>query len=266
MVFAAFKAMEMSHVFIALDAPGPTFRHEAMPQYKAQRPEVPEDLKVQWPMMKAMLDEFKIPYMELKGYEADDIIGTLAVKANATDEYERVMMVTNDMDFFQLIEGDIIVKTMDKFFRDSKEYDREGVMKKVGVYPEQIVDYKGLRGDTADNIPGVKGIGEKTATALLGEYGHLEKVYENLESLRPGVKKKLEDDVDNAYHSRDMAKIITDLDLGIELDSLKTSVVDCEAGRRALERYGFARLITQLGKIEPMCNDNGDQMSLFNDF
>jgi DNA polymerase-1 len=166
------------HMTMAFDAKGPTFRHEIYEAYKANRPQMPEDLAVQIPYIKQVVEGMNIPSLELAGYEADDIIGTLA--RTAEKKGFQVVMVTGDKDFKQLVTpGTSIWDPM----KDST-IDYPGLRKDFGLEPSQWVDVMGLSGDTSDNIPGVPGIGEKTAISLIKTFGSLEEVFENLDEFK----------------------------------------------------------------------------------
>lgn len=187
---------------VCFDLSDPTFRHIEFDQYKANRAEMPDDLAVQWPIIKEGVSTFEIPLLELAGYEADDVIGTVAKLAAA--QGRRVIILTGDRDAFQLVDGDnssieIHLTTKDGLVNCG----RQQVFDRMGIWPEQVVDFKALCGDSSDNIPGVKGIGEKGAQQLLSAYQTLDGVYEHLEEIKSAsLKKKLIEGKEIAYISQ----------------------------------------------------------------
>jgi DNA polymerase-1 len=168
-------------IMVAFDLSGPTFRHVQFEAYKAHRKGMPDELRSQIPLMKELLDKMGIPRLELQGWEADDLIGTAAKKAEQAGY--RVFIVTGDRDSFQLISQQITVLFTKRGITDTEKLDPETLKASYGVTPEQVVDLKGLMGDSSDNIPGVPGVGEKTAKKLLETYGSLEGIYDHLEEI-----------------------------------------------------------------------------------
>jgi len=163
-------------VVVAFDRGRPAFRTEALAQYKVQRPPTDPDLKTQFPMIKELLEALSIPIVEVDGWEGDDVLGTLAARGSA--EGIRVLLVTGDKDALQLVDDNVSVVSTKKGITDIVVYDRDAVLERYGVTPEQVPDFLGLKGDPSDNIPGVPGVGEKTAAKLLQEHGTLEAVLE----------------------------------------------------------------------------------------
>lgn len=204
------------YMVVAFDV-GKNFRHEKYAEYKAGRNETPQDLKSQMPIAKKILDAMGIKRLELEGYEADDIIGTLAKEADMDPEYDG-LIVSSDHDLMQLISPVVSMKMLKS--KDYKYYTPETFHEEYGFEPIKIIDLKALMGDASDNIPGVKGIGEKTAIKLIQSYGSLDGVYENINEIKGKVKEKLEVDKDNAYFSFDLATICRDVPLNIELAEL----------------------------------------------
>jgi DNA polymerase-1 len=225
------------HMTMAFDAKGPTFRHEIYEAYKANRPPMPEDLAVQIPYIKQVVEGMNIPSLELAGYEADDIIGTLA--RTAQEKGFQVVMVTGDKDFKQLVTpGTSIWDPM-----KDRTIDYPGLRKDFGLEPSQWVDVMGLSGDTSDNIPGVPGIGEKTAISLIKTFGSLEEVFENLAKI---TKKKLRENLTNfreqAFLSRRLVAINTEVPLSVEIASLRVSSPDADRLARLFKDLEFQRL------------------------
>ncbi|MBI2003537.1 MAG: DNA polymerase I, partial [Parcubacteria group bacterium] len=184
------KDLEPDYIVAAYDLPGPTFRHKAYEKYKIHRAKAPAELYSQIPYTKKVLEGFGIPSYEMKGFEADDIIGTLADKFGKEKDL-KVIVVTGDLDTLQLVKDKkIVVYTMKKGLSDTVIYDEGMVKERYGLKPEQLTDYKGLKGDPSDNIPGVPGIGDKTASELLKEYASIENLYKCLKSENQGLKQK----------------------------------------------------------------------------
>src|SRR5205814_5772162 len=206
---------------VAFDIGRATTRHEAFADYKKDRRPMPDDLAVQLPFVNEVLDGFRIPVIGVEDWEADDLIGSLA--CDARDRGYEVVIATSDKDFFQLV-GDGI-----SFYHTGREvlYDAKGAGEAFGLPPEKVVDVMAIWGDAIDNIPGVPGIGEKGAKSLITDFGSLEGVYQNLDKLKPAQRKKLEENREKAFLSRELAKIKCDLDVtNIDFDALKRADPD----------------------------------------
>lgn len=206
MINKAIKVLDPEYVMVAWDAGKSTFRHEQFKAYKGTRKEVDEELKVQFTIAREFLDAYSIFRYEQEGIEADDIIGSLA-KAYPNHQ---VHILSSDKDLLQLIDDTTDVMLMKKGISEMQIMNASALYEAMQLKPYQIIDFKGLSGDASDNIPGVKGIGEKTATKLLNEYDTLEKVYENIDQIKGKMKEKLENDRDNAILSKQLATIKTD--------------------------------------------------------
>lgn len=203
------------YLLVALDAHAPTFRHDRSVDYKSTRAETPDDLRPQTTRLREMLDGLAMPWYEHAGYEADDILGTLARHGESQDW--DVTVVTGDGDALQLATKKVHVLLTRRGVTDLEEYDDDAVVQRFGFTPDLLPDYKGLRGDTSDNIPGVPGIGEKTGSKLVGEFGSLEKIYENIDQVKPDrIRKLLEEHREQAFESRLLARIITDLPVDLD--------------------------------------------------
>jgi len=177
------QKQEPTHIAVAFDHPKPTNRHKEFADYKANRPTMPEELQHQVGMIKGVVSALNIPQFEVEGFEADDLIGTINRKVEKLDKELLTIILTGDKDMFQLVDNDTRVYLPGRGkFQTDKEYDELGVKEKVGVEPKQVPDLKGLMGDASDNIPGVKGIGPKTASGLIQTFGSVEQVYEALEA------------------------------------------------------------------------------------
>lgn len=206
-----------TYMIVAFDK-GKTFRHEKYEQYKDGRIEMPDELKVQFPLAKELLTNMGIKYYECDNYEADDIIGTFA---KYCDEEENFIgtIVSSDKDLLQLISHDVDIKLLKQ--KDYIRYNEKSFKEAYGIEPINIIDLKALMGDSSDNIPGVKGIGEKTALKLLHDYKTLNGVYDNLDKLTPKMREKLENDKDNAYMSYDLATIYKEVPMEISIPDIK---------------------------------------------
>ncbi len=201
---------EPTHIAVAWDTHAPTFRHEIDEEYKANRPPQPEELTVGIPLIKEMLEKFKIPNLEQDGYEADDIIGTIA--HNAKEEDVDVFLVTPDKDFMQLVDNHITMVKPDNKNGGFNLIDREGVKEYFGVYPEKVIDVLAIIGDSSDNIPGVPGIGKKGAPELIQKYGSLEKAIEDAPNMKSKRKREgLSQNADQAMHAKKMVTIKIDV-------------------------------------------------------
>jgi DNA polymerase-1 len=227
-------------IAVAFDIGRATTRHEAFADYKKDRRPMPDDLAIQLPLVNEVLEGFRIPVIGVEDWEADDLLGTLACVAKERG-YD-VVLATSDKDFFQLV-GDGI-----KLFHTGREvlYDAKGVEETFGLPPEKVVDVMAIWGDAIDNIPGVPGIGEKGAKALISEYGSLEGVYENLDKLKPAQRKKLEENRDKAFISRDLARIKCDLSVeSIDFEKLKRQEPDRAKLHDVFSRLEFASLMQE---------------------
>jgi DNA polymerase-1 len=234
---------------VCFDLQQPTFRHIEYEQYKANRSEMPDELRTQWPVIREGVSAFEIPLLELPGYEADDVIGTVAKMAAA--QGRRVTILTGDRDAFQLVDGEnssieIHLTTKDGLVNCG----RQQIFDRMGIWPEQVVDFKALCGDTSDNIPGVKGIGEKGAQQLLAAYQTLDGVYEHLEDIKSAsLKKKLIEGKDIAYISQRLATIRLDVPLEVNFDHCRMSMPDLQPLKDYFEKLNFRQLTTRLPKV-----------------
>lgn len=205
------------YMIVAFDK-GKTFRHESYEQYKGGRQEVPNELKIQFPKAKELLEAMGIKYYEIDNYEADDIIGTFAKFCDDNEEFIGTI-ISSDKDLLQLISNDVDIKLLKQ--KDYIRYNKETFMEDYGIEPIRVIDLKALQGDASDNIPGVKGIGEKTALKLLRDYKTLDGIYEHISELSNSIQYKLEKDKENAYMSYNLATIVKDVKMDIEIDDLK---------------------------------------------
>ena len=226
---------------VVFDTSAPTFRHEVFDQYKANRDAFPDDLVPQMSRIKALIDLMGLPRIELPGYEADDLIGTIS-KRESNDGHE-VLCVTSDKDYFQLVNDKVLVLRPGKDPGTYDKYDASKVEEKFGVPPHQVIDVLALMGDAVDNVPGVKGIGEKTAIPLIQQFGTLEAMYERLSEVeKTGVRKKLEESRDMAFLSKHLVTIHTDAPIDAKRDALTRKEMDFVALDSLCEELGFTNL------------------------
>ncbi len=226
------------YIAATFDLKEPTFRHKEYKDYKATRVKAPDDLYEQIPRVRELVKAFNIPIAEKKGYEADDLIATFTRKTEKLHPDVEVIIVTGDLDTLQLVNSQTKVFALRKGMSDSVLYGEKEIVDRYGLVPDQMVDYKGLRGDPSDNLPGVKGVGEKTATELLKKYETLEGVYNNLSEIKEGIRKKLEKDKVQAYFSKRLARLIDDVPVKFNLD-------DCRA-----EDFSRVKVINLMRELE----------------
>lgn len=256
-----------THIGVAFDPAGPTFRHEAYPQYKAQREACPEDIKSSVPIIKEILKAYRIPILEKTGYEADDVIGTLATQASQLDGIE-VFMLTPDKDYGQLVKPNVFM-FRPKF--GDKGYDTMGpneVMAKYGLSSTlQVIDLLGLMGDASDNIPGCPGVGEKTAVKLITQFGSIEQLLERTNELKGALKTKVEDNREQIAFSKFLATIKTDVPIELNLDELKVVEPDEEQLTRLFTELEFKTFADRiLKKSKPVQKTVNAQLDLFAEF
>jgi len=229
------------HILVAFDK-GRTFRHDQFKEYKGTRSKTPEELIEQFPYSRKILDALGIKWLEVEGFEADDIIGTFSMVADK-EGYNSVV-ISSDKDMLQLISNHTKVKLISK--GDFVMYDEKMLLELKGVTPTQIRDLKGLEGDKSDNIPGVAGVGEKTALKLLAEYHTIEGIYENIENIKGKLKEKLLKDQENAFLSKDLATIRENIELDITLDETKYQGIDRQELLKLYEYLEFNTFIKRL--------------------
>ena len=241
------------YVAIAFDPAAPTFRHEADVTYKEGRPDAPADFLPDLINLRELLESLNLSIFSVPGYEADDVIGTLCRKAMG--EGYRVKVLTGDRDMFQLIDPEertsilYLSTTFGKSTPPPREFKSEQVKVKMGILPAQVVDYKALCGDASDNIPGVKGIGDKTAVTLLKTYGNLLNIYNHLDEIKGAVRQKLEVGKNSALHSQYLAQIHMDVPVAVDLTACKLREFDDETVVPLLEKLEFRSFLNRLQKL-----------------
>lgn len=255
------------YIAVSFDMKGKTFRHEEYEDYKATRVKAPDELYGQIPRIKELVKTFEIPIYEIEGFEADDVLGTLAKQAEDIPEI-KTYIFTGDMDTLQLVTKDTYVMAPAKGLKDPIVYDTQKVLGKYGIKPTQIPDMKGLQGDPSDNIKGVPGVGPKTARTLLQKYGSIENIYTHLEEITGKVHENLKNDEDSAYKSRRLATIVTDVPMKLNLDECRTHEYDQEKVHSLFQELNFKTLMTRLDKFhthstEKKQAENSAQQALF---
>ena len=246
-LFKVLNDLKPDYAAATFDLAGPTFRHEEFDGYKATRVKAPQELYDQLGRVKQVLGALNIPIYEKSGYEADDVIGALAKQANENKEEVETIIVTGDLDTLQLINEKTKVYTLRKGIKDIIIYDEKAVKDRFhGLAPAQMADYKGLKGDSSDNIPGVPGVGEKTAIELLKEYKTIENLYENLGVLPQKIGDKLEENKDQAFFSKYLATIKTDVPVVLDLEKCVLHDYDKEKAKKLFEELEFFSLLKRL--------------------
>jgi len=248
------------YVMAAFDT-GRTFRHEEYEEYKATRAKTPDDLRAQFGRIMELTEALGIPIYAVDGYEADDVLGTLSRQASG--EGLETIIVTGDSDTFQLISDDVKVLTPRRTLGDVKLYDVEAVRERYGLEPKQLIDLKAIMGDSSDNIPGVRGVGAKTATNLLKQYGSLEAIYEHLDEVKQGrFRKALEAGRESAILSKHLVIIVRDVDITLDLDASRWGDYDRSRLMDLLRELGFHSLASRIPQAR---GARVEQLGLFGD-
>ncbi len=274
------KEIKPDYIVATFDLAGPTFRHKEYKEYKIHREKAPQELYNQIPLVKEVVAAFGIPIYEKQGYEADDLIGTLAVRAKSKKDTQ-VIIATGDMDTLQLVDDNrVVVFTLRKGVNDTVIYDEKAIMTRYGLRPDQLNDYKGLKGDPSDNIPGVPGVGEKTASELIKKFGNLDGLYEFLnkqakkdkkpekdkEKISEKLAEKLLVNKDQAFFSKQLSTIVTDLDVDFSFEKSDwRKNIDLKKVEKIFRDLGFASLLRRLPEIglnEALAVKEGAQATL----
>ncbi len=245
-VFADFKP---THWAIAFDRPTPTFRHEMFEEYKAQRPATPEELRSQIRKVHQLVEAFHIPVFEVDGFEADDVLGTLSRQADEQDI--ETIIVTGDNDMLQAVLPRVKALAPRRSFTDTVLYDEEAVEQKYGIKPEQLADLKALTGDVSDNIPGVPGVGDKTATRLVHQYGSLQGIYDHLEDVAPAkLQTLLREYRAQAFQSKELSTIVKDVPIKLDLKTCQVTHYDRNEVARLFQELEFINLLPRLPQMK----------------
>lgn len=242
MYYKALELIKPTHVFVAFDKGSKTFRHNEFADYKGTRDKAPNEITYQFGILKDLLSSMNVNYLELDEYEADDILGTIAKLAQK--EGFEVDIFTGDRDYLQLVDENILVYLAKKGISEIKLMNNESIFEEYGLSPKQLIDVKALQGDSSDNIPGVKGVGEKTALKLIQEYGNLENLYENLDNLKGKLKENLENEKDKAYLSRHLGEIFLNVPIARNIEDFEIKDVSNEYLEK-LENLEFKSIISK---------------------
>jgi len=268
MLFRILNELQPKYLAVAFDTPKPNFRHMEYVGYQAQRPKTDSELSGQIEKVQELVATFDIPIFSVEGFEADDVIGTLAEQASQS-KVDEVVIVTGDRDLMQLVRDEVKLYMPTRGLSEGQMVGRKEVQEKMGLPPEQIVDYKGLVGDQSDNYPGVSGIGPKTAVELLKKFGTLEEIYKRLGEVGNKVTvRKLAEGVESAMLCKKLAIIITNVPISLDLEKCLIQNYDKEKVIRFFKELGFRSLISRMtGEREKkgMKNDKkiDTQQSLF---
>lgn len=244
------KVMEMTdpdYALVAFDAKGKTFRHKEYVEYKAGRKPAPEELVMQFPLAREMIDKMGIKWYELEGYEADDIVGTLAKEASLKGY--KVDIFSSDRDLLQLVDNNVSLNVPIKGISEINIVTPNNIIDFYGIRADQVVDYKGLRGDDSDNIKGIAGVGEKTAAKLLLDYDHIEGIYENIDNIKGKLKEKLLEGKEEAFNSKKLATIYTSVPLDFKIEDC-TLTSKKEELISFYQRYEMFSLIKRVGQVK----------------
>jgi DNA polymerase-1 len=254
-VLRGMQDIKPDYAIVSFDVGRPQFRFDAHPEYKAGRPSMPDDLRSQFPLVREIATMMGMSIRELEGYEADDVIGTLA--GQATAQGIDTMIVSGDLDGLQLVNDHVRLLTTRMGVAATVIYDEAKVLDRYGLRPSQMLDYKALKGDTSDNIPGVPGVGEKTAIALLQQFGSLDALYERLDEVKGKLRDRLAEHRESAFMSREIGRIICDLPVTLDLESARTGRYDRRAVAQRFRELEFRSLIDRLppSSIAPTGHD-----------
>ncbi len=248
--------LQPDYLAVSFDLPGPTFRHEQYADYKATRVKMPDDLRDQFPKVREVVKALRIPVYEMPGYEADDVIGTITQQLDPQENLETTI-VTVDLDMLQLVTPRVRLMTTRSGVENTVIYDVDRIDERFGLRPDQMVDYKALKGDPTDNIPGVPGVGEKTAAKLIREFGDLESLFARLEDVTPEkLRDKLRDHREQIFMGRELSTIVRDLPISIDLEAARLGDYDRDTVVRLFREYEFRTLIERL---PPMAGETAEQ-------
>jgi DNA polymerase I len=244
-VLRGFADLRPDYVAVAFDLAGPTFRHEQYAEYKATRTRMPDDLAAQFPKVREVVKALRIPVYEQAGFEADDAIGTLTLQAEAANVETTIVSV--DLDMLQLVSDKTRLMTTRSGVENTVIYDPARIWERYHLRPDQMIDYKALKGDPTDNIPGVPGVGEKTAAKVIGEYGTLEALYERIDQVKPEkLRDKLVEHRAQVFEGRELSRIVRDLPLSLDLEAARLADYDRDTVLRLFREYEFRTLIERL--------------------
>jgi DNA polymerase-1 len=242
------KELKPDYITVAFDAKAPTFRHQEFAEYKAKRIKQPDEFYNQIPYVKKLLEVFNVKYLEIFGYEADDIIAS--VKTKTKDLKTKNIIVSGDLDLLQIVDENTEIYNLKKGISEVKIYDEKTIKEKFGLTPKQLVDFKALKGDPSDNIPGVKGIGEKTAFDLIKKFGSLENLYQNLDKVEnKKLRDLLEKNKEQAFFSKKLIAIRDDLEIDLKIEDLKLKLPEKERIVEFFKELEFKSLLPRIDSL-----------------
>src|SRR6185369_11096681 len=257
-VLRGLQDLQPDYLAVSFDLPGPTFRHEQYAEYKATRTKMPDDLRDQFPKVREIVKALRIPVYEMQGYEADDVIGTITKQLDPRDDLETTI-VTVDLDMLQLVTPRVRLMTTRSGVENTVMYDIEKIDERFGLRPDQMVDYKALKGDPSDNIPGVPGVGEKTAAKLIRDFGDLDGLLARLDEVTPAkLGDKLREHVAQIRMGRELSVIVRDLPIRIDLEAARLGDYDRDTVVRLFREYEFRTLIDRL---PPLAGESAEDRS-----
>ncbi|HUP54209.1 MAG TPA: DNA polymerase I [Methylomirabilota bacterium] len=257
-VLRGLQDLQPDYLAVSFDLPGPTFRHEQYAEYKATRTRMPDDLRDQFPKVREVVKALRIPVYEMPGFEADDVIGTITKKLESNENLETTI-VTVDLDMLQLVTPRTRLMTTRSGVENTIMYDVARIDERFGLRPDQMIDYKALKGDPTDNIPGVPGVGEKTAAKLIREFGSLDEMFARIDDVVPEkLREKLREHFDQIQMGRDLSTIVRDLPVELDLEAARLGDYDRDTVVRLFREYEFRTLIERL---PPMAGESAEQRS-----
>ena len=257
MLLTAINTLKPKYLAVCLDSPGPNFRNHEFLGYRAKRKPADTDLISQLPLLKSTLEEAKIATFSMGGFEADDLIATLTAKAlKKINKHKRkmiteVVIITGDKDLMQLVDDKVSLFVPIRGLSETKIFNPSDVQEKLGVLPTQVIDLKALMGDMSDNYPGVAGIGPKVAIDLLTEYQNLDNIYKNLDNIKQSIKEKLEGSKDNAYLSKKLATLVSNIPLDFKLSQSKFNQDSFLNLISLFKTFNFKSLVQRVEKQNP---------------
>jgi DNA polymerase-1 len=255
-VLRGIQDLQPQYLAVSFDLPGPTFRHEQYAAYKATRQRMPDDLRDQFPKVREVVKALRIPVYEMPGYEADDVIGTITRQLDAREDLETTI-VTVDLDMLQLVTPRVRLMTTRSGVENTVMYDIARIDERFGLRPDQMIDYKALKGDPTDNIPGVPGVGEKTAAKLIREFGGLDGLFARLDAVTPEkLREKLREHRDQIQQGRELSTIVRDLPIDFDLEAARLDDYDRDTVVRLFREYEFRTLIERL---PPMAGETAEE-------
>lgn len=251
-LFKVIKDLKPDYIVACFDVPAPTFRHKKYKKYKAKRPKMPEELSQQIPKTKEVLKSFDIPIFEKQGFEADDLIATISKKAPKEQVYPflETYILSGDLDVLQLVNKNTKVYTLGRGIKELVIYDKERVVSRFGILPEQVIDFKALTGDPSDNIPGVSGVGKKTASELLNKFDSLENLYQKIEKgntdIKPRIKEILLQSKEQAFFAQALVTAKRDVPIDFNIKKCQFGKFDSKKVEDVLRGFEFYTLLNRL--------------------